>query len=295
MNGETELRQRGELLDELAQIVQSMRNLAFAELQRVSRGRQVRESARQAVEAGLAALEGDPSGADRPGAGCSGRPSSEARVVLVIGAERGFCGGFNSRLVQACVERGELDSQGSEGDADEQERPSPVTFLASSRRLADLLTPHGAAAEALPGCASSDESEAVLSAWLERLAKALASGQTIEVMHIAGQDVQTVPLWPMVRPDAPVMVTSPVRYWLDRSAIRLPLQLQWLELRLRELMLDSLEQENHWRLAQMQRAQDRLEELRRDLHRRYAMVRQSNITTELETLASSGQDDHGHT
>ncbi len=278
MSGETTLRDRAELLEDLTQIVQSMRNLASAELQRVAKGRIAREKARLAVEKALRSI----------GLASQAGPNAQNTnsICIVIGAERGFCGGFNGRIVQACIDHLEANPM--------------AAIWPASHRLTDLLSSHKAALEMLPiaGCASSEEAEAVLSQWLSQLSEPIRIGQPIDVLHMEDELVKSDRLWPMPsRDDGPILPSDPTpvsppapRCWLPINGMRETLSRQWLALRLRELLLSSLEQENHWRLAQMQRAQDRLDELRRDLRRRWALVRQSNITTELETLMSSSPE-----
>ena len=86
------LRERARLLDELRQIVQAMKNMAFAEMQRLSRARAAQDEACRAVLQALVDMSG-------PIDGQSG--DAPSKVCLVIGAERGFCGAFNAHLAAA--------------------------------------------------------------------------------------------------------------------------------------------------------------------------------------------------
>lgn len=273
MSGETELRERAQLLDELRQIVQSMKNLAFAELQRVSRMRQAQTQARDAVDQALMKVP-------TPAHAVSDLQGGQA-AWLVIGAERGFCGAFNSQLTMAL--------------RDLRQQDSSVTLLVASRRLLTQLdTAAAASVSALPGCAASEEADVVLDEWLDALNKAIHAGGPVWMMHVGHQGVVRQRLWPAecVPASAPTRVPAALasarpQMYLPAANLREALSRQALRLALQGALYASLEEENHWRLAQMQRAQDHLDELGRTLKRRYATLRQANITNELETLASS--------
>lgn len=262
MSGETALRERAVLLDELRQIVQSMKNLAFAELQRVSHKRQAQAQAREALQKAQLCLP----------------LLSASRVVtspiscLVIGAERGFCGAFNTPLLThmhnwsaQCLR---------------------VTWLVASHRVLLQLEGMEQHVVALPGCAASEEAEAVLDAWLLEVDNAVARGEQVWLMHVGAQGVQKQCLWPSSVVVSPAG-TPAVKTYLPAAVVHDALARQSLRLTLQGALYESLEQENHWRLAQMQRAQDHLLELERVLRLSYTNLRQSNITNELETLAIS--------
>jgi F-type H+-transporting ATPase subunit gamma len=74
---------------------------------------------------------------------------------------------------------------------------------------------------------------------------------------------------------------------LPEETIRTRLSSEMLRVMLLGGLLQSLQQENRWRLAQMRRAQDHLEEAAQTLGRKYFRQRQADITSELETLMSS--------
>ncbi len=264
MSGETALRERAQLLDELRQIVQSMKNLAFAELQRVSRMKQAQTQAQDAVSQAL--LDVPPTGPSTTS------PKTQQVTWLVIGAERGFCGAFNTQLVVAL-------------NALCAQAPS-LTLLIASRRLLTQLEGASASLMALPGCAASEEADLVLDDWLDAVNQAIYGGAQVWLMHVGSEGLVRRRLWP--EEAGPTQASgSPPQMYLPARHLREALARQALRLAIQGALYASLEQENHWRLAQMQRAQDHLDELGRTLRRRYAALRQANITNELETLASS--------
>lgn len=281
MTGETALRERGRLLDELRQIVQSMKNLALAELQRLARLKQAQAQASEALEAAWQALPEMPEVSDEDMGRAASRTHPPKHIGLVIGAERGFCGAFNAQLARAAQVW--LD-----------ETPG-AHLVAGSPRLAAQFEHQGSGTPTepvtgLPGCGASEETDTALDAWLAHLGPTLACERvTLWLLYMGHDGVRREQLWPA--PAQPLSArrsyTTPPLHYLPLPPLRLALRRQRLRLRLQAALLNSLEQENHWRLAQMQRARDHLDELGEGLRRRYASVRQTNITNELESLAGA--------
>lgn len=132
--------ERAELLGELRDIVQAMKNVAFAELQRLNRDLPALAEARDAVHQALASLPG----ADEPDAAAAPRRQAPSTVWLMIGAERGFCGGFNAHLALELAQIGRAEPR--------------AEVLVASRRLLHLISPEATSALALPGCSAVDDS-----------------------------------------------------------------------------------------------------------------------------------------
>ena len=264
----TALRERLRLLEELRQIVAAMRNLAYAELQRLDRARNAHAKAEDVVLRALADTAGD-----RLQAAAAG---SRAMVWLVIGAERGFCGGFNDQLGAAL-----RDLVGEHADA---------TWMIAGSRLrpsVEALLPN---AVWLTSCSGAEESIACIDAWLSCLASTdTPSGQeapTLWVLHHGEQGVTRHRLLPFPDLMPPSSGPPPIRL-LPRAQLLPKLLAEAVRMGLLGALQRSLQQENHWRLVQMQRAQDYLEEAGKRLRGRYFRQRQSEITSELETLMSS--------
>jgi F-type H+-transporting ATPase subunit gamma len=257
------LGERRELLAELRQIVQAMKNLAFAELQRVGRVLPSQAQARDAVRQGLASLPED---------GAAFGPAPRLAAWLVIGAERGLCGAFNARLAQ------EVSSL-------RQQDPAPAVLVASHRLAENLVALPGI--EAVPGCAGLEEADDVLDAWVARILAATADGGEAWLLATRESGLVRRRLWPW-QPEAATgaRTDAPLRL-LALPDLAAALKRQWLRLELQGALLASLQDENRWRLAQMQRAQDHLDELAGTLRQQLARLRQADITNELETLVAS--------
>lgn len=302
MSGQLQLRDRATLLADLRQIVQAMKNLAMAELQRLQRSQPALAEAQQTLDAAWARLAGDDAGGDIAAA--------TARCWLVIGAERGFCGAFNAHLADAVAVLAA--------------RPGQTVWLAS-RRLADAWQadagPDAASLRVLPGCATLDEAEPVLDAWLVAATEAATAraGQEVWLLSTGADGLRCQRLLPApseprpwggaadglggdpvppppspARQARPLGGDRPVHLGLPRPVLLAAVLHQAVRVQLRAALETSLVQENHARLAQMQRAQDHLDELAADLRRRWASLRQSDITNELELLTSALGPDAGH-
>jgi F-type H+-transporting ATPase subunit gamma len=266
------LRERAALLAELHQIVQAMKNLAFAELQRVTRYGPAQAQARDRVLQALSALH-----SAAPQAPVA-RASTLPITWLAIGSERGFCGAFNACLVEEIAGLRRADPQ--------------ARLLVAGRRLHDLL---GDLTDAtvLTGCASIDDADEALDDWMRALTEEMPRCRELWLLHAGEAGIARLRLLP--EPVAPSHAyskagsrTAPMHY-LPLHALRPSLVHQALHLLLQGGLCASLKHENHWRLSQMQRAQDHLDGLGRALDRRYASLRQADITNELETLMSSAQ------
>lgn len=276
MSGEHALRERAQLLDELHDIVQAMKNVAFAELQRVNRELPALAEARDAVTQALRRL---PAGDDALGP--AGAGGGDARVAcLVIGAERGFCGAFNARLAAALAQW-------------RQATPGGGVVLVASRRLLDLIGPVPGTL-ALPGCAAVEDGADALEAWLDAVDPFTSRAcSELWLLHNAAAGPQLGRVWPSAGttddagPKTGAPTLDPPLHHLPWPMLRDALRRQALRLQLQAALLESLAQENHWRLTQMQLAQDHLDELGRTLRRKRSALRQAEITNELETLVSA--------
>jgi len=277
MSGGHALRERAETLADLRQIVQAMKNLAFAELQRLTRMAAPLAQARDSVMQALRSLDD----------GAEAASAQDAPAAwLVIGAERGFCGAFNARLAEAAEGRRAVDPR--------------QRFLLASRRLVDGAGAGWPDAIALPGCAAIDDADAVLERWMSALEAEALRAADVGVLHTDATGVVALRLWPEpqamaqaggdVSPGAAASLPSPPSppmHYLPLPALRQALRRQARALLLRSALHASLAQENRSRLAQMERAQDHLDDLGRALQRLGASRRQAEITNELETLMSS--------
>ncbi|CAG2155346.1 F0F1 ATP synthase subunit gamma [Cupriavidus numazuensis] len=273
MSGQHALRKRAALLSELQEIVQAMKNVASAEVQRATRERQALTQALLAVADGLAQCVD----MDLP----NDTPTLHAgkNSWLAIGAERGFCGTFNARLLQA-LRSLLLDD------------PHAHVLLAS-HRASDRLDSAGNRYVVLPGCATVDDAPAAIDTWLAALDEERRQGRTLWLLHTSESGLVSRRLLP--EPDLTSIIASepaaqdasgPPIHYLSAPLLQAALQRQAFRLLVQTALCESLEHENRSRLSQMQLAQAHLEELGHLMRRRQAAQRQADITNELETLTS---------
>lgn len=245
-----QLRRRSALLDELRQIILAMRNLSLTELQRATRAVEGQD---QAVAALLQAL------AD---VGWNA-PAPAKQVLLVIGSERGFCGGFNDRLAEAA-----RDWRAA--------HPQAHGFLAGDRLRSRLVWPE---AVPLAGCAELSALDDTIADWL----RDLPADHRLTVLHHTEQGPAAVDLLP---PALPRAAPNPPLCNLPAAELHRQLQQAWLRAALTHRLTHSLQQEYRWRLNQMQRARDHLDDAEKKLRSTLQRQRQAEVTTELETLMS---------
>jgi F-type H+-transporting ATPase subunit gamma len=262
------LRERLLLLEELRQIVAAMRNLAYAEMQRLNRAQAAQAKAERAVVRALADTV----------RGRQGRDISQVskRVWLVIGAERGFCGSFNDRLADAMPALIGKDASAS--------------WLIAGSRLRQRVEGIVPEATWLAGCSGAEESAACVDSWLSAMASGgHAPGEeapTLVVVHHAEEGIAQHRLLPLPELPPPSPGPAPILH-LPVGQLLPKLLAEAVRVGLLGALQQSLQQENHWRLSQMHRAEDYLDDAGTRLRHRYFRERQSAITSELETLMAS--------
>ena len=263
------LRGRIEVLDDLRQIVTAMHNLAYAELQRFGRIEPIVLEAGRAVAQALSDTLGR-----EPAAGDVVERAGQPLTLLAIGSERGFCGGFNDAIAEAIAARRRQPAT----------RWPPRWWVAGDRlRLrTEAMLPD---AIYLPSCTSAEECRSTVQDWLAVILSAgPLPGRVLEILR----HDERGPRWTRVlpHPELPAPGSHPLRQ-MPRSRVLKELAIQAARVGLLDALVGSLVQESRWRLAQMQRARDHLDDAGSRLRRTYFRQRQADITGELQTLMSS--------
>ena len=212
-------------------------------------------------------------------------PRGEGRqTYLVIGSERGFCGGFNQDLRQDLSARVRAD-----------EGPSPL-LVAVGRRL--WTGWEGAPVEpaaTLSGAVAGEEAEAVLTRVLDTLDRLQqAHGPLVlTVLHHAEEPAQTRAtrlLPPFPDPPAGPAHASPPCLNLPPLALLPALVEHYLLARLYELLYTSLLAENRRRAEHLDGALHRIEHHSAALAIRRNACRQEEITEEIEIILLGAED-----
>jgi len=258
MSKQAQQRIRMELYLELREIVGAMKNMAEVELHRAIRLEQHQKQALATVLEGMGLL--------LKSAPTLATPSATPRsVLLVLGSERGFCGGFNEQLVRA------LEAE-------------PAFFdevLIMGGRLAAKLgeEKHGTF---LPGPTTVDEILPRLQQAMDHLSHTSLPLQCSVLSH--GEHGHTTQ---QLLPCLDIPNTSPVVHvdtTCKQALLFEAMQWQLLYQGLFRTMLVSLLRENRMRLQQMEGAREHLETLINALHLRLNTLRQQEIVEEIEMI-----------
>lgn len=268
MSGLTELSQRLTRLEEISGIMTAMKSLALVETRKLARfmGHQQRMLAN--IEEALADfLSFHPIAPPHHG---------QPAILVLVGAERGFCGNFNERVLAA------LDTMPAS-------TPEPRLVLLGTR-LAEKLGPRANVAAALEGATFNEDVPAVLERLMDTLRAAGGPSGGATLMSLAhaqeGEPVlrSLLPFPPAQAPRHP----NPPRLQLPLATLFAGLLDQYLLAALTGLLYASLVAENRQRLAHMDQALDRLDQTTSRLAQRRNRLRQEKIVEEIEVILSSG-------
>lgn len=270
-----DLRRRVHQLGEIRNIMNSMKNLAFMETRKLSR---FIDNQRQVV-AGIEAAASDFL-AFHP----YSRPEAEpvAHVYLVLGSERGFCGDFNEMLLRKC-ESILKDEQGV-----------AALIVAVGRKLRPPLEDEPRVAAFIDGPGVVEEADGVLNRIVETIDSLRARHGSIFVTvlhHGAGGDggVTETRLLPPFRQfsDVSPRFSYPPILNLDPDRFFTELVEHYLFAALHEVVYASLMAENHQRVQHMEGATRHLDDAVADLLRKSHVLRQEEITEEIEVILLS--------
>jgi len=262
-----ELEQRLRKLGEIGEIMRSMKNLALMETRKLARFLDAQEQAVRLIEAAAADfLFFHPGFAAQEAAG--------AQALLVIGAERGFCGDFNEELL---AELGAV--------------AAPI--LAVGGKLCARLEGHPALAGQFDGPTVAEDVTQTLNRLapaINRLRQTHACPGLAVLHHRSGAEgVSRKALLPPFTPLAGVRPTS-----LHPPVLNLPpghffaeLVHHYLFAALHEIFYASLMAENQRRIQHLEGAIQRLEEKTAGFARQSRTLRQEEITEEIEVILLS--------
>lgn len=225
-----------------------------------------------AAPAAAPAAGAAPAGA-APAAGAAGRGP-----LLVIGAERGFCGGFNGPLVDAAVEGARAGRR----------------VITVGRKLANNLPPSVTPAATLRGPGGLEEVPAVMVELIGTVLRQVDASAAVPVQLesltvIYQQDVEGQARIQTRTPFAAAEQPGPQRAWPlsyhfpRREFLRQFLE-QYLYFFLRGTLLHSFYAENRQRLLHLDAGLTRLDHQLDDLTRLGRRLRQEEITQEIEVI-----------
>ena len=251
MSSRSENITRLDLYNELDEIVSAMKNLAQVELHRILRAQPLQHAALATCRSALTA-SAPQTGLHAPA------------ILLAIGSQRGFCGGFNEQIVRLLP-------------------AAPARVLLVGSRLAARVTQGMPGTEVFNGPATADE----ILPCAQQLAEVIGSGvlPPINLLAHAENGPQLVPLWPpLISPAKPAP-----RTYLPAATLQRGLAQHYLLHAIGHALLLSLQAENRQRLQQMDAARDHLSQLSQQLLRHMNVLRQQQIVDEIEVILA-GQD-----
>lgn len=257
-------------LDEIRAIMDSMKVLAHMELRKLARFLDAQQAVVEGIEQAARDLLGSYPGILPPA-------QAPATLYILIGTERGFCGGFNHALLEA------LETAPGEG------APARPRLLGIGRKLHTLLEDDPRVAALLDGAGVVEEVSAVIDRAVAALndlqAQYGAAGVCCLYHDQAGAPVMRALLPPFqeLAQRAPRLAQAPV---LNESPRRLLAGLtdHYLLAALQRMLYTSLMVENRQRVAHLEGAVRHLEEQAGGLQRQCNQLRQEEIIEEIEVL-----------
>lgn len=269
MSKRREVRQHIALLDDIGGIMRAMKNMALMETRKLSRFMAYQQQTVASIEAVIADF-------------LSFYPQpqiSQAETLLVmIGAERGFCGDFNAQLINAFLALPQT---------------AGLRLVTVGRRLAAQLDTESRVVARLDGPSVTEDVPRVLSELMETLnglyAETTARLTLLALCH--GEDTTGVGVYPLLPLAAPPRdgrrFASPPVLQLTPAVFFVELVDHYLFALLHTLLYRSLMAENRRRLEHMETAIRRLEQQAAALRMRWNALRQEEIIEEIEVIMLS--------
>ncbi len=261
-------------LTEIKDIMNAMKNLSLMEIHRLNR---FLDAQRRVVVSIEAAAEDFLHFHPELVAG-----GEELRnVYLLVGSERGFCGDFNDALIRAWDNH--VDSA------------RDLTLVAIGNKLGAKLALAGRIATSLEGASVVEEVDSVLMKLMDTLTGLSAHGAAkgplrLTVFHNDAQKetVKVSDLGPFEKPESKTVGSAHApRVYLRPEIFIAGLAEQYLFAALHELLYSSLMAENQRRMQHMDAAVRRLERRSTELLRKRNILRQEEITEEIEVIMLS--------
>lgn len=258
-------------LSEIGEILGAMKNLAVIETARLRKAAEAQAAMAQTVRDALADFLGH-------FASAAEQAPRRGAVYVLIGSERGFCGGYNEAVLDAYARALAEDT----GD---------IRLIAIGQRLAARLGEPREGAILLPGPSVADQIPQVIEALAEalsseRVAPLLASASALVIVHHDRTRgvIADRPLAPLV-PAAPHAV--PPILQLPAEEVFAGLLHQHLLAALHRVFYQALLVENEQRLQHLESAMRNIDRKLDELRVRSQALRQEEITEEIEVILLS--------
>jgi F-type H+-transporting ATPase subunit gamma len=268
----SDLRARMHSLRDIESILNAMKNLSLVEITKIARFYATQQELLRTVESALADFQ------QFYGTVPSARVPAESLLYVLIGSERGFCGGFNEAIQK------ELEREAIAG--------ASFSLILVGRKLALKFSEDKRVVEFLDGPSAAEEIPLVIS----QLAKALARfpNATWEIVHnrysIEGSKIEISRPFEFAAQKALPAFPFPPVLNLPASELRPQLFEQYLFALFYGIFYLSFMAENHERLRHMDGALNKLRDEEQRLRQLSNSLRQEAITEELEVIMLSVDD-----
>ena len=280
MSRRRELLHQCKKLGEAREIVSSMKSLAFMESRRLDKFLGMQRQLVQAMETAAADFLQFHANV-LPSADTAGE--APQHLFLLLGSERGFCGNFNERLIDALDQAINERKDGTEN----------IAVIACGRKLCGRLEGHPHLIAGLDGAAVLDEVTGTLNRLVDTLGD-LQRGEnmlTLTVLYHDPEQESAVAreLLPPFQQLPPLSkgLNGPPQLNLPPAQFLMALVDQYLFATLQEILYVSLMAENLQRMQHLEGAVRYLDQNLDSLRRRSNQLRQEEITEEIEVILLS--------
>ena len=272
MSKRGQIQQHLQKLGEIGDVMRAMKNISLMETYKLNRFLEYQHR----VVSGIEAAVNDFARHFSPFEAVS----SDAGIVLAIGSERGFCGEFNDAVASA-AQHYLKDSFGA-----------PPKIMVVGNRLAAKLAGDGRIFPVIEGASVVEEVQQVLGLVMKKLTDmhmdaAAPHHVSLTVFSHQGDEDEITPQvvspFPAQAHEA-AAEPYPPQLLLPVRTFHYELVQHYLWAQMHHLFYSSLMAENHARLQHMERAIQRMEEKSADLRRRQNIIRQEEITEEIEVI-----------
>ena len=264
----SDLRSRMRALRDIEGILNAMKNLSLVEMTKISHFYATQQELLRSVNETLADFR------QFYGAPWTSGTDSTSLYVL-IGSERGFCGGFNETIQKT------LETQSIDG--------TPPRLILVGRKLALKFLQDKRVEASLDGPSAAEEIPTVISQLAKTIARFLSSDW--KIIHNSytgsGTKVETISPFELARTETGSKHQFPPLLNLAPSDLRPQLFEQYLFALFYGIFYQSFMAENHERLRHMDGALNKLQEDEERLRRMSNSLRQEAITEELEIIMLS--------
>lgn len=269
-----EIEQQLHSMQDIREIMNSMKNLSLMETRKLSRflssQRRVVDSIEQAATEFLTAYPM-----------LQTPPSTDNEVYIIIGSEQGFCGDFNQALIEA------FDTLVHDKSTNN------VSLVAVGMKLYSTLQDHPNLVKTLNGPTVGQEVDTVLTELIDTVSglHGISGPPTITALHHEHEN-ENIEITSVLPPfqnlhNQQKQYTYPARLQLSPEHFYETLIDHYLFAALYEMFYTSLMAEHYRRVQHLEGAIDRLEQRAEELGKKRNILRQEEITEEIEVIMLS--------